>query len=97
MTIKEKPLKSRNLNNPQLKSYTEAVRRGQKNLHVVFRKEKGWEVKKIAEPKGRIFSTQVAAIGHAKKIAKSSGADVFLHGQNGLIRERMSYYNHLED
>ena len=55
MPIKEKPLKRRNPNNPQIKSYTEAIRRGQKNIHVVYRDEKKWEVKRLGSNRGEGF------------------------------------------
>ncbi|SIQ24509.1 hypothetical protein SAMN05880582_1011227 [Rhizobium sp. RU20A] len=39
----------------------------------------------------RVFSSQQEAVDAAQKIAKQRGSVLYIHGKNGLIRERLSY------
>jgi len=91
MSVKSVPLKRRNKNNPQIKSYTEAIRRGQKSVHVLH--DSGvWAVKKIgADSLAGSFKTVNEASRRAKEIAKRDRSEVFIHSRDGLIRERHSY------
>lgn len=92
MTIKNIPLKRRNPENPQIRSYTDAVQRGQNSYHVLYSdKKKGWAVKKIGTPDERFFSTQNKAVQYAQDIAKKRASEIFVHSESGLIRERRSY------
>ena len=88
------PLKRRNANNPQIKSYVEAVQRGQKSIHILYDKDGGgsWKVKRIgAHGNEGVFSTKDEAFFHAREIARENDTEVIIHGQDGLIRERQSY------
>ena len=64
-----------------------------KNQHVVPTKN-GWGVR--GEKNTRItvsFNTQAEAIEKAISIAKKQQSEMFIHGQDGRIRERNSYGN----
>ena len=64
-----------------------------KSQHVVPRGNK-WAVRKAgAEKVTRRFDTQQEAIRVARGIARNQGGEVFIHGQDGRIRERDSYGN----
>jgi hypothetical protein len=78
-------------NNPQIKAYKDAVDRGMKNHHVMLR-DNNWVVKRAGakRPIG-VFTTQQEAIIEATSIAKNQGTAVFIHGQNGRIRDRREY------
>lgn len=62
-----------------------------KNQHVVKRDD-GWAVR--GEGNSRDTSrhkTQADAFNTARDIAKNQGSEVFIHGENGRIRERNTY------
>lgn len=64
-----------------------------KNQHVV-RTLDGWGVR--GEHNIRItqkFDTQKEAIAKAREIAINQKSELFIHGENGRIRERNSYGN----
>lgn len=64
-----------------------------KNQHVV-KAPNGWGVR--GENNTRItqkFDTQKEAIAKAKEIAINQKSELFIHGENGRIRERNSYGN----
>lgn len=64
-----------------------------KNQHVVPRGD-NWAVR--GENNGKvtsIHSTQREAIEQARNIAQNQKAELFIHGENGRIRERNSYGN----
>jgi len=66
---------------------------GKKGQHVVPNRN-GWAVRKAGASKAfRIFKTQKEAIDAATRIAKTQKTEVYIHGQNGRIRERNSYGN----
>ncbi len=53
-----------------------------------------WSVRKSGASRAtRIFSTRDEAINEARKIAKNQGTELYIHGKDGLIRERDSYGN----
>ncbi len=89
MSPREIPLKRKNKNNPQIKSYTDAIKRGQKNIHV-FPKEGSWEVKRIGSDDKRSYSSKNDAVSGAKKYASSSGGQIFIHSKNGLIERSLN-------
>jgi uncharacterized protein YdaT len=64
-----------------------------KNQHVVTHRD-GWGVRGEGNSKvTSIHSTQREAIEKAKSIAVNQNSELFIHGQNGRIRERNSYGN----
>jgi len=64
-----------------------------KGQHVVPSGGK-WSVREAGSSRAsRTFSTQDEAIEAAKKIAKSEGTELYIHGTNGRIRDRRSYGN----
>lgn len=40
-----------------------------------------------------VHSTQGEAVGAAREIARNQGSEMFIHGENGRIRERNTYGN----
>ncbi|MDF1817050.1 MAG: DUF2188 domain-containing protein [Immundisolibacteraceae bacterium] len=62
-----------------------------KNQHVVPHGN-DWAVKGAGNQKATsVHSTQLEAIGQAKKIAQNQQSEMLVHGQNGRIRERNTY------
>lgn len=80
-----------NQNDPQVKAYKEAVEKGRKDHHVVYRDDSWRVIRGDAERPIETFSTQVEAIKRAKSIARSQGTAVYIHGVDGRIREREIY------
>ncbi len=61
--------------------------------HVVPRDGK-WAVRKAGSDRvTRTFETQREAVAAGRDIARSQGAELVIHGSDGLIRERRSYGN----
>ena len=84
-------LKRINPNNTQIKSYGEAVRKGQKSQHVI-KIEDGWALKRAGSARvSRIFNTQKEAADHGKNIAKKQKTAIFIHGIDGRIKEKCYY------
>jgi hypothetical protein len=78
-------------NNPAIKEYKAAIRKGEKDHHVLP-KDKGWIVKRLLSDKvSASFPTQEEAIKHAESIARIHGTAVFIHGADGRIKERRDY------
>ncbi len=64
-----------------------------KNQHVVPRGD-NWAIKGEGNGKATsIHNTQREAIKQARNIAQNQKAELFIHGENGKIRERNSYGN----
>lgn len=64
-----------------------------KSQHVVPSGGK-WSVRTAGAKKAsRVFDTQEAAIDDARARAKKGGAELYIHGRDGRIRERNSYEN----
>lgn len=64
-----------------------------KGQHVVPRKGR-WAVRKDgAERVTRHYDTQREAIDAAREFARNQRTEVYVHGQDGRIRERNSYGN----
>jgi len=67
-----------------------ATKKGQ---HVVP-SDGGWSVRKAGSSRAtRNFNTQKDAIAAATEIARNQGAELYIHGSDGRIRERNSYGN----
>ena len=65
-----------------------------KNQHVTPHPGGGWQVKGAGNEKAtRRTDTQREAINIAKEIAENQQSELFIHGENGRIRERDSYGN----
>lgn len=64
-----------------------------KNQHVVPHPD-GWAVRGEGNSKvTRVVETQREANQIAREIAQNQRSEVFIHGENGQIRERNSYGN----
>ncbi|RUV80339.1 MAG: DUF2188 domain-containing protein [Mesorhizobium sp.] len=64
-----------------------------RNQHVVPHPG-GWAVKGAGNQKATsVHSTQREAIGAARELARNQGSEMFIHGENGRIRERNTYGN----
>lgn len=64
-----------------------------RNQHIV-RHEEGWAVRGAGSRRATsIHSTQGQAIDAGREIARNQGAELFIHGRDGRIRERDSYGN----
>lgn len=62
-----------------------------KNQHVVPHGS-DWAVKGAGNSKAtKVVDTQAEAIKLAREIAINQGSEMFVHGQNGQIRERNTY------
>ena len=65
-----------------------------KTQHIVKNPSGGWAVKKGGSSRAtKVFDTQGEAIDHGRKIAKKQGAEFYVHGKDGRIREKDSYGN----
>lgn len=62
-----------------------------RGVHVVPSQGK-WAVKKEGTAKAAsVHKTKDAAVKSAQKVAKQGGSELYVHGQDGRIRERNSY------
>ena len=53
-----------------------------------------WSVRRAgSERASGVYDTQRDAIDAARRIARNQGAELFIHGEDGRIRERNSYGN----
>lgn len=78
--------------NAQIKAYVSAAQKGLKAQHVVRSSNDGWAVRQAGASKAsRTFTTQGEAIKYASGVARNNKTDLFVHGRDGLIRERNSY------
>ncbi len=87
----KKVLKRRNLNNPQIKSYAKAVKRGLSSQHII-QVNNGWAVKKAGSSRlTQVLSTQKKAVAYGRKIARNNKVDLFIHKADGRIKNRETY------
>lgn len=87
----KRSLKKPNPNNPQIREYNAAVKKGIQNQHVLPTRN-GWAIKRLTVKRPTVFyDTQKKAIESAKKLAKKQKVDLFIHDRDGKIRERYSY------
>ena len=62
-------------------------------VHVVPRRGK-WAIRRAnANRVTRIFETESEAIESARSLARAQKTEMYIHGQDGRIRERNSYGN----
>lgn len=80
-----------NQNDPQIRAYKEAVEKGRRDHHVVYREDSWIIIQGGAQKPIDMFGTQQEAIEKAKSIAQTQGTSVFIHGVDGRIRETESY------
>lgn len=60
--------------------------------HVVKNPSGGWAIKKGGSDRAtKVYDTQNEAIAHGREIAKNQGAEFYIHGRDGKIREKDSY------
>jgi hypothetical protein len=65
-----------------------------KTTQHVVRHQNGWALKKGGSQRAtKVFPTQSQAIDYGKTVSQNQGAEFFIHGRNGRIRERNSYGN----
>ena len=77
--------------NAQIDAYVRAARRGMQAQHVVSNGQ-GWSVKQMGTSgTSKTFATQKDAEIYARAIAKKNKTELFIHGRDGLIRDRSSY------
>ncbi|MCE6950123.1 DUF2188 domain-containing protein [Cereibacter sphaeroides] len=63
----------------------------QKNQHIVPH-PKGWAVRGAGNDRATsVHPTQRQAIDAGRDIARNQGSELFVHGENGRIRERNTY------
>lgn len=63
----------------------------EKGQHVVPNGER-WSVRRAGAARASgTFATQSEAIAEARRLARSQGAELYIHGRDGRIRERSSY------
>ncbi|MCY4345697.1 MAG: DUF2188 domain-containing protein [Aestuariivita sp.] len=61
------------------------------NQHVVPRRGR-WAVRRTGANKARrLFDTQKEAIAAGRQIARKECSELYIHGEDGKIRERRSY------
>jgi hypothetical protein len=63
-----------------------------KSLHVIPTREGGWSVRSEGALKAsRNFTKKSEAVLYARERARSGRSELYVHGQDGMIRERNSY------
>lgn len=89
--MKEILLERKNLNNPQIREYTEAIKRGSKSQHVSPSKNGSWIVTSDDKKVPKSFDNKEEAINYARVMAKSRSSAVFTHSTSGRIIDREDY------
>jgi Uncharacterized protein conserved in bacteria (DUF2188) len=60
--------------------------------HVVPNPSGGWAVKNAGAIRAsKTFDTREEAVGYAREAAKRSGAELYVHGRDGTIKDKRSY------
>ena len=60
--------------------------------HVVKNPTGGWAVRKGGSSRAtKVYATQADAIKYGREIARNQGAEFYVHGRDGKIREKDSY------
>lgn len=90
MAPKKTQLQRRNPDNPQIKEYTDAIRRGQKSYQVRST-DGGWQVRQFDGLYEKTFLSKEDAVSHARKIAQSHASEIFIYAKDGRIAEHASY------
>jgi hypothetical protein len=63
-----------------------------KNYHITHRPGDQWAAKQEnTERAAAVFQNQQQAFEYARAVAQKHGGEVFIHGRDGLIRERNTY------
>lgn len=89
--MNKQPLPRPRSSNAQVSAYVSAVKKGLQAQHVV-RSDGQWAVRRAGASKAsRIFATQKEAIVYATTVARNDRSILFVHGRDGLIRERSSF------
>ena len=85
----KKILYKTNQNDPVIRAYKKAVEKGKKNQHILPYEGK-WAVTNLASDRVDhvVFNSQQEAIEYAEANA-IAGTTVFIHGSDGLIKERI--------
>jgi Uncharacterized protein conserved in bacteria (DUF2188) len=62
------------------------------STHVVPSSSGGWAVRNSGAVRAsRTFDTQQQAVGYARTAAKKAGAELYIHGRDGTVKEKASY------
>ncbi|EGV00543.1 hypothetical protein MCSF7_02791 [Mycoplasmopsis columbina SF7] len=66
-----------------------------KNYHVTPKKDSSdWQVKGAGNDRAtKLFSTQKEAIAYAKELAEKKFGTVYIHGENGRVRDTLKFAN----
>lgn len=63
-----------------------------KSQHVAPNPSGGWSVRRSGSIRAsRVFETREAAVRYARDKAKKERTDLYLHGVDGMVREKSSY------
>jgi len=78
-----------NQNPPPIRAYKEAVEKGLQSHHVLPRGNE-WIVKRAGASKATaVYSTQSDAINKGRSLSSNNNSELFIHGRDGRIRERI--------
>jgi hypothetical protein len=60
--------------------------------HVVPSPSGGWALKNAGSSRAsKTFDTQAEAVKHGRDVAKKDGAELYIHGRDGTIKNKNSY------
>jgi hypothetical protein len=90
MAPKKTQLRRPDPNNPQIREYTDAIRRGQKSYQVRAA-GRGWIVRQFDGSYERTFPSKEDAVSHARSAAEAHASEMFIYGKDGRIVEHASY------
>jgi hypothetical protein len=79
-----------NQNDPAIKAYVTAVKKGKNSQHIFFINDK-WVVKKPYQTISKTFDSQVEAKKYAISLARRDKASVFVYSKEGEIQERQDF------